>query len=63
MKPEQLKERSGNTCELCKSTENLTAFSVPFSTGKFAEEGIYACANCIAQIEKKAELDLSLIHI
>ncbi len=58
MKPiDQLKERSENACELCKSTENLQLFYVPFSTGKFAEEAIYACENCIAQIEKKAELD------
>lgn len=50
-------ERSGNQCELCGSQSNLKAFAVPFSSGKFAEEAIYACETCIAQIEKRAELD------
>lgn len=54
---DQLIERSGNQCELCGSAENLKLFSVPFSTGKFAEEAIYACGNCISQVEKRAELD------
>lgn len=58
MKPiDQLIERSGNTCELCGSANDLKMFYVPFSTGKFAEEAIYACENCISQIEKRAELD------
>lgn len=54
---DQLIERSGNACELCKSTTSLKIFAVPVSTGKFAEESIYACENCIAQMEKRAELD------
>lgn len=54
---DQLKERSGNACELCGSAENLKVFYVPFSLGKFSEEAIYACETCIAQIEKRAELD------
>lgn len=54
---DQLIERSGNTCELCGSADGLKVFSVPFSAGKFADEAIYACENCISQIEKRAELD------
>ncbi len=54
---DQLIERSGNKCELCESTDNLKLFYVPFSTGKYAEEAIYACENCISQIDKRAELD------
>lgn len=54
---DELKKRSGNACELCKSTANLSLFHVPFSIGKFGDEAIYACEICIAQIEKKVELD------
>lgn len=37
----------------------MKVFYVPFSLGKFSEEAIYACETCIAQIEKRAELDAS----
>ena len=45
--------RSGNTCELCKSTANLSVYEVPTNN----EEGILICAKCTAQINKKEELD------
>lgn len=54
---DQLIERSGNSCEICRSTENLNLFKVPYSSGKFAEEAIYACQYCTDQIERKIELD------
>ena len=45
--------RSGNTCELCKSTSNLSVYEVPTNN----DEGILICAKCTAQINKKEELD------
>ncbi|MEY3738243.1 MAG: hypothetical protein RL544_1021 [Bacteroidota bacterium] len=45
--------RSGNTCELCKSTANLSVYEVPTNN----EEGILICAKCTTQINKKEELD------
>lgn len=54
---DQLKERSNNACELCSSETDLKVFMVPASSGKFAEESIYACETCIAQIERRAEMD------
>lgn len=54
---EALQERSGNTCELCGSTENLQVYEVPpVSTGGL-DGSILACKTCIDQIEKQEELD------
>ena len=52
-----LKSRSGNQCELCKSENNLSVYEVPPQDGRTADNCIFACAICQAQIEKKAELD------
>ena len=54
---EALQERSGYTCELCGSTENLQVYEVPpVSTGGL-DGSILACKTCIDQIEKQEELD------
>lgn len=48
---EQLRERSGNACELCGSTENLMVYEVPpVSTGG-VDGNLLACATCVNQIE------------
>lgn len=48
---EQLRERSGNACELCGSTENLMVYEVPpVSTGG-VDGSLLACATCVNQIE------------
>lgn len=54
---EQLAIRSGNQCELCKSPENLKLFEVPPQNGLSADTSIMLCPKCLAQIEKKEELD------
>ncbi len=53
----ELKERSGNKCELCESTEHLNVYSVPPAAANDADKEIYICDTCLAQIEKKEELD------
>lgn len=53
----QLKERSGNTCELCTATGILNVYEVPPVSSNEAEKEIYICNTCLAQIEKKEELD------
>jgi protein PhnA len=53
----QLAERSQNQCELCRSVDNLKLFEVPPKTGLSADTCILICAKCLAQIEKKEELD------
>ena len=49
-------QRSGNKCELCEATENLKVYEVPPATGNM-DDAILICPKCLAQIEKKEELD------
>ena len=50
-----LEERSAGICELCGSSEGLSALEVAPSDGS-DEQSIYLCSNCKTQIES-AELD------
>lgn len=54
---EQLAIRSGNQCELCKSATGLKLYEVPPQDGLSADTSILICSKCLAQIEKKEELD------
>jgi len=54
---EQLAIRSGNKCELCKSGDNLKLYEVLPQDGLSADTSILICPKCLAQIEKKEELD------
>lgn len=54
---EILKKRSGNQCELCASTDNLSIYDVPPTASNLANREILACETCLDQIEKRAELD------
>lgn len=59
MKQEELlAKRSGNKCELCEATEGLKVYEVPPATGNM-DDAILLCPKCLAQIEKKEELDSS----
>lgn len=53
---EQLKQRSGNVCELSGATENLVIYDVPPAKGN-ADTAILITEQCFNQIEKKEELD------
>ncbi|MEI2739582.1 MAG: PhnA domain-containing protein [Chitinophagaceae bacterium] len=53
---ELLAQRSGNKCELCEATENLKVYEVPPVTGNM-DDAILVCPKCLAQIEKKEEID------
>lgn len=54
---EQLMARSENKCELCAATGKLNVYEVPPQTGGYVENNILLCNKCLAQIEKKEELD------
>ena len=54
---DQLAARSGNQCELCKAEGGLKLFEVPPQNGLSADTSIMICPKCMAQIEKKEELD------
>lgn len=53
----ELKDRSGNKCELCESTEPLKVYEVPPVAANEADKEIYICETCLDQIEKRQELD------
>lgn len=54
---EQLVIRSGNICELCKAVDGLKLYEVPPQNGLSADTSILICAKCLAQVEKKEELE------
>ncbi len=53
---ELLAKRSGNQCELCAATGQLKVYEVPPATGNM-DDAILVCPKCLAQIDKKEELD------
>ncbi len=54
---QQLQQRSGNQCELSGSKENLKVYEVPPAASNDTDKEIYICEKCLAQIEKREELD------
>lgn len=52
----ELEARSGSICELCGSSEGLSAFEVAPSDGS-AEQSIYVCSTCKEQIENPDKMD------
>ena len=58
MKPETaILNRSGNKCELCGSADDIQVYEVPPQDNPNEENCIMICSNCLAQLEKKAELN------
>lgn len=54
---QELENRSGNQCELCASTTDLSIYEVPpVSTGG-VDGSLLACANCIQQITEPETTD------
>lgn len=54
---QELQDRSGNKCELCASTKNLSIYEVPpISTGG-VDGSILACEHCIEQINNPEAVD------
>ncbi|HEY9203756.1 MAG TPA: PhnA domain protein, partial [Sulfurimonas sp.] len=52
----ELEARSGGVCELCGSSEGLSALEVAPSDGS-AEQSIYVCATCKEQIQNPDKMD------
>ncbi len=55
--PELLLNRSENKCELCGATDTLQVYEVPPQDQTNADNCIMVCNTCLAQIDKKAELN------
>ncbi|MEP7165823.1 MAG: PhnA domain-containing protein [Ferruginibacter sp.] len=54
-----LLKRSGNNCELCGSDQPLKLYEVPPQSNSNEDNCIMICDKCLAQVEKKEELDSS----
>lgn len=54
---DQLQERSGGVCEVCKAAEPLKIYDVQPAGANTPERAVYICNKCIAQIDKKEETD------
>lgn len=54
---DQLKSRANNACELCASTQHLSAYAVPPDAQQHERDHVLVCDTCLNQLEKKAELD------
>ncbi|MDE1192114.1 MAG: PhnA domain-containing protein [Arachidicoccus sp.] len=53
----QLQQRSNNVCELCAATSTLNVYEAPPVANNISDREIYICNKCLAQLEKKEELD------
>ena len=52
-----LKDRSNNTCELCKSTVALSQYTIPPSLNENVANDVLVCKTCLDQIEGHVEMD------
>ena len=53
----RLTDRSGNKCELCGYKHDLKIYQVPPTSEGTLDDSIYACKNCVAQIEDPEKVD------
>lgn len=54
---QELKKRSGDCCELCGATENLTIYEVPPIGTSGVDGSVLTCATCVSQIENPTTMD------
>ena len=52
-----LAKRSEGKCELCSSAEGLSSYEIAYAPHADADCTIFICPTCIAQIDKKEELN------
>ncbi|WP_203255984.1 PhnA domain-containing protein [Hyunsoonleella ulvae] len=52
-----LKDRSGNSCELCTSKEHLSQYTIPPSLNKNADNAILVCETCLKQIQGDVDMN------
>lgn len=52
-------ERSGNSCELCTASQDLSVYEIPLKSDGREEDSLLLCPKCIAQLAKKQEIDSS----
>lgn len=53
----KLAERSGEKCELCSATSNLSAYTVAPGNPKNTDENCVVCETCLEQISEEKPMD------
>ena len=59
---ENLISRSGNSCELCKATDNLAVFVVPPKEDESDDNCAYLCQTCQTQIQQPETIEANHWH-
>ena len=54
---DEIQKRSDNKCELCGTKDSLQLYEVPPQDKNNADNTFMICNKCLAQVEKKEELD------
>ncbi len=54
---QELETRSGNQCELCSATDDLSVYEVPSSPSEGADAAVYACGTCKTQLEDESAVN------
>lgn len=54
---EEIQKRSDNKCELCGTKDSLQLYEVPPQDKNNTDNTIMICSKCLAQVEKKEELN------
>ncbi|MCR9182189.1 MAG: PhnA domain-containing protein [Flavobacteriaceae bacterium] len=54
---QQLNDRSGACCEMCKSTNTLKSYDLPHSPSDVNETNVLLCETCLSQIENPDTID------
>ena len=54
-----LQARSNNSCELCTSNENLAVYPVPPTSDLSAQQSVYLCRHCLAQVDGSDTLNVN----
>jgi protein PhnA len=52
-----MQDRSGNQCELCASTSNLSIYNVPPNGYGTVDDSVLICETCKMQLENPASID------
>ncbi len=56
---EELKKRSGSSCELCGSKDHLSAYQIPPALNLTVDESILACDTCLDQINNPEKTEVN----
>lgn len=57
-----LKERAGSQCELCTSTDNLSAYALPPESNDSLDQSVLLCSVCKEQVEDPDKIDVHHWH-